>query len=171
MQITLLIIIPVLIIAISIIWTNLVGAPWLPSSMKVVNKMLKMAEVGPGDMVYDLGRGDGRMIITAARHFGARGVGIEIDPLRYIWCRILLSILRLHGRVRVVYGDFFTQDLGEADVVTCYLLQSTNNKLESKLKEELKPGARVVSNSFTFPGMHLIRYDQGSNLYLYELGL
>jgi predicted RNA methylase len=171
MYIALLIIIPVLLIAISISWTNLLGAPWFPSRMDVVHKMLAMANVKQGDVIYDLGCGDGRTIVTAARKYGARAVGIEVDPLRYIWCQILISALELRDLVKLVYGDIFSQDLSEADVVTCYLLQSTNNKLENKLIEELKPGTRVVSNSFTFPGLHLVNFDEETKLYFYEIGL
>jgi SAM-dependent methyltransferase len=153
----------------SILWTNRTGAPWVPTPMKKVHKMLQMAEVGPGDVVYDLGCGDGRTIVTAARHYGARAVGIEIDPLRYLWCQVLITVLGLRRRVRVVYGSFYRRDLSEASVVTCYLLQSTNEKLEGKLKRELRPGTRVVSNSFTFPGLRLLRQDSHAGIYLYGL--
>jgi predicted RNA methylase len=161
----------VLILAISITWTNLRGAPWVPTPMSMVHKMLKMAEVGPDDIVYDLGCGDGRIIVTAARRYGARAVGFEIDPLRYLWCQLLITVLRLRGRVKIVFGDFFSQDLSAADVVTCYLLQGTNKKLLGKLKEQLKPGSRVVSYYFTFPGLQLVRQNEEDKLYMYILGL
>jgi predicted RNA methylase len=137
--------------------------------MSTVRKMLTMAEVGPDDVVYDLGCGDGRMIVTAARRYGARAVGIEIDPLRYLWCQVLITVLGLRSRVRIVYGDFFAHDLSDADVVTYFLMQSTNNKLEGKLVQELGPGTRVVSNAWTFPGLHLVRRDDRAHLYLYNL--
>jgi SAM-dependent methyltransferase len=132
----------------------------------MVRKMLTLAQVGPGDLVYDLGCGDGRMVATAARRYGARAVGIEIDPLRYAWCQALITVMGLRDRVRIVYGDFFNQDLSDADVVTCYLLQDTNNKLAGKLRQELRPGARVVSNAFTFPGLGKVRQDGDAKLYL-----
>jgi ribosomal protein L11 methylase PrmA len=153
-------------LAISFVWTSLLGAPWVPSSMKMVHKMLSMAEVGSEDVVYDLGCGDGRMIVAAARKYGARAVGIEIDPLRYLWCKALISILGLSDRVSVVSGNFFSQDLSEADVVTCFLVQATNLELESKLMRELKPGTRVVSNRFAFPGLYKVRQDGEAKLYL-----
>jgi SAM-dependent methyltransferase len=151
----------------SILWTDARGAPWVPTPLGKVRKMLAMGETGPRDLVYDLGCGDGRTIATAARRYGARVVGIEIDPLRYLWCRVLVSALGLGDRVRLIRGDFFTQDLSEADAVTCYLLQRTNNILEGKLKQELRPGARVVSHGFTFPGLHLVRQDDRAKPYLY----
>ena len=120
-------------------------------------------------MVYDLGCGDGRMIIAAARRYGARAVGIELDPLRYAWCQMLITALGLRDRVRIVYGDFYTQDLSDADVMACYLLQSTNNKLQGKFKQELQPDTRVVTNFFTFPELRLISRDDEDKIYLYNL--
>ena len=150
-----------------ITWTRWKGAPWVPSGRRIVRKMLTMADVKPGELVYDLGSGDGRVLAMAARRFGARAVGIEIDPLRYVWSRMLVALLGLRGQVHVVYGNLFDQDLTRADVVTCYLLQGTNDKLAEKLGRELHPGARVVSNTFTFPGLELICQDDRDKLYVY----
>ena len=158
----------ILIIAISFFWTLFRGAPWVPTPFAKVKKMLAMADVGPNDVVYDLGCGDGRLLIVAARRHGARAVGIEIDPLRYLWCQLLITLLGLRGRVQIIFGDFFTQDLGEADVVTCYLLPSTNEKLESKLIQELHPSTRVISNNFIFPGLQLVRQDSEAEIYMYH---
>jgi len=158
-----------LIVGISIFWPGLRGAPWVPTPMHVVHRMLTMAQVGPDDLVYDLGCGDGRLIFAAAQQYGARAVGVEIDPLRYVWCQVRIVSMGLQDRVRVVYGDLFQQDLGGADVVTCYLLQTTNEKLEKKLALELDLDARVVSNSFTFPGLHLVGRDDQAQVYLYNL--
>lgn len=158
-------------LAISISWTRRRGAPWAPTPMSMVHKMLTMAEAGPDDLIYDLGCGDGRMIITAARRYGSRAVGVELDPLRYLWCQMLITILGLRSQIRIEYGDFFNKDLSKADVVTCYLLQDTNNKLEKKLKRALPPGARIVSNYFTFPNLHLVRQDKEAELYMYLPGM
>jgi hypothetical protein len=156
------------VLMVSILWPHLLGAPWVPTQMKKVHRMLQMAGVGTNDIVYDLGCGDGRTIVTAARRYGARAVGIEVDSLRYVWCQILVAVLGLRGQVRVVFGDFFAQELSGADVVTCYLLQKTNQRLESKLLQELHPGARVVSHDFTFPGLPLEQKDSNYRLYLYR---
>jgi ribosomal protein L11 methylase PrmA len=149
----------------SIVWTQFLGAPWVPTSMRMVRTMLELAEVKPGDRVYDLGCGDGRMIITAARRYGARAIGIEVDPLRYLWCRMLVTLLGLRDQVSIIYGDFFSQDLREADVVTCFLMQETNDRLEGKLQQELKPGAWVVSNQFSFSGLRLVQMEGEARLY------
>ena len=156
-------------LGLSVLWPRLRGAPWLPMRKRAVHKLLALAEVGPDDRVYDLGCGDGRLIIAAARRYGARAVGVEIHPLRVLWCRALIALLGLRDRVRVVWGDLFSQDLSDASVVICYLLQRTNNKLETKFRQELAPGARVISKRFTFPGLHLVRQDEKEKLYLYDL--
>jgi len=157
----------VIVLMVSILWTNFLGAPWLPSRMNKVHKMMTLAEVGPNDVLYDLGCGDGRLIITAARRYGARAVGIEIDPLRYLWCQAAITLLGLRGRVRVIFGDIFAQDYGAADVLTSYLLPQTNAKLEKKLINEMKPGARIVANHFPFPNLQLAEQEQEYGLFLY----
>jgi SAM-dependent methyltransferase len=152
-----------------ILWSSFRGAPWFPTSVANVRKMLTLADVQPGEVVYDLGSGDGRVLFMAARHFGARAMGIEIDPLRTLRTRVLITILGLQGQVEVVRGDFFKQDLSQADVVTVYLLPKTNVRLMKKLRRELHPGARVVSNTFIFPGWSLADRDSESQLYLYRM--
>lgn len=159
-----------LFFAISISWTIFRGAPWIPAPVKTVLQMLSMAKTKPGELVYDLGCGDGRTIIAAVTRFDARAVGIEISPLRYAWVRLLVHLKGIADRSEIIYGDFFKEDLSQADVVTCYLLQPTNEKLESKLMDELKPGARVVSYTFTFPNMNLIARDRKAKISCYLVG-
>ncbi len=153
-----------------IFWTKPRGAPWVTTPLSRVRKMLELAEVGPGDLVYDLGCGDGRILVIAARQFGARAVGIEIDPLRYLWCRALVGVLGLGGQVQVVHGDFFKQDLSSADVVVMFLQFDTNDLLSLKLVDELRPGARVVSHVATFSGWSPTRLDKRNKIYMYEAG-
>lgn len=157
-----------LILIVSVIWTHPHGGPWIPSSRAMVRNMLDLAQVQPEDLVYDLGCGDGRIIITAARKYGARAVGIELDPLRWLWCQLLVSILGLRDRIKIKQGDLFQQNLGEADVVVCYLLPETTKKLQEKLLAELKPGTRVVSNTFIFPGMKEAGQKGKARLYLFS---
>jgi len=159
-------ILPLLLIVISLYWTRLVGGPWVPSSMQVVHRMMEMASVGPEDVVYDLGCGDGRMILAAARRYHARAVGIEIDPLRYLWCQFLITIMGQRKRIQIVFGNLFNKDLSEADVVMCYLMPDALSKLEDKLKRELRPGTRVVSNRFSFPTLKKAQEDGDAILYL-----
>jgi ubiquinone/menaquinone biosynthesis C-methylase UbiE len=110
--------------------------------------MLKLAEVTDKDIVYDLGCGDGRFVVTASQQFGARGVGVDIDPERIKEARELAKRTGADSKVRFIEGDLFETDISEATVVTLYLLTRLNLKLRPKLMKELKPGTRVVSHAF-----------------------
>ena len=148
---------------------NAFGAPWQPTSIKIVRKMLSMANVKPGEVVFDLGSGDGRIIVMAAKEFNATSVGIEINPLWVLWTKVKIALFRLYGKGSVIWGNFFNLDLSKADIVTLYLLQNTNEKLKLKLENELKPGTRVVSHVFTFDGWVLEEFDSKSQIYMYKI--
>ena len=146
------------------------GAPWAPTSLSKVDQMLRLADLRPGQTLIDLGAGDGRIVIRAARRFGARAIGIEIDPLRCLIANVLVWTLRLRGRARVDHGNVFRADLSGADVVTLYLLQGTNERIQPHLSEQLRPGTRVVSHAFTFPGWTPVAIDEQRRLFVYEIG-
>jgi precorrin-6B methylase 2 len=120
---------------------------FVPSPNDVIAKMLDLAKVTPKDVVYDLGCGDGRIVIAAAKH-GARAVGIDIDPQRIKEATANVKAAEVSGRVRLIEGDLFETDISEATVVTLYLLNRLNEKLKPKLMKELKPGTRIVSHAF-----------------------
>ena len=122
-----------------------------PTRHNIADAMLKLAGVGPSDVVYDLGSGDGRIPIIAAQKHGARGVGIELDPRLVQLSRDTASEAEVAGRVSFIVADLFTADLGDATVVTCYLSPQMMKMLESKLRA-LKPGTRIVSHQFPMPG-------------------
>jgi len=122
--------------------------PFVPTPEAVVDEMLRLAKVGPGDVVYDLGSGDGRIVITAAQKHGARGVGIDIDPQRIKEATENARKAGVAERVEFRQGDLFKADIRDATVVTLYLLSSVNLQLRPKLLAELKPGTRVVSHAF-----------------------
>jgi SAM-dependent methyltransferase len=122
--------------------------PFVPTPTDAVSAMLKLAAVGKDDVVYDLGSGDGRIVITAARRYGARGVGIDVDPARIADGERNARAAGVAGRVRFVNQDLFDADIGDATVVTLYLLPRLNLRLRPKLLAELKPGTRVVSYGF-----------------------
>ena len=121
---------------------------FVPTWQPVVYQMLELAGVTKDDVVYDLGSGDGRIVVLAAQKYGARGVGIELDPRLVEISRQVARDAQVADRVRFVEGDLFAADISEATVVTLYLLPSLNVKLMPRLKAELKPGTRIVSNSF-----------------------
>jgi len=116
--------------------------------MPVVDAMLRLAQVGPRDVVYDLGSGDGRIVMLAAQKYGARGVGIEIDPRLIDLSRQVARDGEVGDRATFVQGDFFTADISAATVVTLWLSEGLNARLEPKLRRELRPGSRVVSHQF-----------------------
>jgi len=122
---------------------------FVPTQDPVVSAMLKMANVTKNDVVYDLGCGDGKIVIAAAK-LGARGVGVDIDPQRVKEATANVKAAGVGDRVQIIHGDIFDPaiNISEASVVTLYLLQSLNVKLLPRLKAELKPGTRIVSNTF-----------------------
>jgi len=122
--------------------------PFVETPQRTVDKMLELANVKEEDVVYDLGSGDGRIVITAARDFGARGVGIEIKPTLVERARANAKKAGVADRVSFRQGDLFKAGISEATVVTLYLLPSVNKKLRPKLFRELAPGTRVVSHDF-----------------------
>jgi len=122
--------------------------PYVPTNQPVVDAMLELAGVTGKDIVYDLGCGDGRIVVTAARKYGARGVGIDIDPERIEDANYLAKRLGVTHQVKFIQGDLFDADIREATVVTLYLLPEINLKLKPKLLRELKPGTRIVSHDF-----------------------
>lgn len=124
---------------------------YTPTRQDIAQAMLALAAVGPGDVVFDLGSGDGRLPIIAAQKYGARGVGIEIDPKLVAVARRNAREGGVSDRVTFVEGDLFTADISSATVVTLYLSTSVMRELEPKLRDELPPGSRIVSHQFTFP--------------------
>jgi cyclopropane fatty-acyl-phospholipid synthase-like methyltransferase len=124
---------------------------YVPTSDPVVRSMLDLAHVTPADVVYDLGSGDGRIVIEAARNYGARGVGVELDPALIKQATKKALKAGVADRVTFQEGDLFKADLSDATVVTLFLSPSVNARLETKLRRELKPGARVVSHRFAMP--------------------
>jgi len=120
---------------------------YVPTPQPVVDAMLEMAKVTAADVVYDLGCGDGRIPITAVQKYGARGIGIDIDPARIAEANENAKAAGLTGKVTFLNQDLFTSDFSDATVVTLYLLPSLNQKLMPKLKA-LKPGTRIVSHAF-----------------------
>ena len=126
----------------------LYDVPYVPTPQEVVQKMLEIAMVKPADTVYDLGCGDGRIVITAAKEFGAHAVGIDIDPNRIREANENAKKAGVVEKVRFIEKNLFEADFKPASVVTLYLLTSVNMKLRPKLLSELKPGARIVSHAF-----------------------
>jgi SAM-dependent methyltransferase len=122
--------------------------PYVPTHERIVAEMLKVANVKKNDVLYDLGSGDGRIVITAAKRFGTRGVGVDIDPVRVKEARENAVKAGVTDRVKFLQQDLFETDFREATVVTLYLLPEVNLRLRPKLLSDLKPGTRVVSHNY-----------------------
>lgn len=128
------------------------GAPYVPTPSAIVDRMLTLANVGPGDYLIDLGSGDGRLVITAVAQYKARGgMGVEIDRSLVQQARGQAERAGVADRVTFVAGDLFRADIGPATVVTLYLLPSMMGDVEAKLRKELRPGTRVVSHDYPLP--------------------
>ena len=127
-------------------------APYYPTPLFVAEKMLEVAEVGPRDVVYDLGSGDGRIVILAAQKFGARAVGIEINPTLWQESSDRIAQLGLAGRARILHEDMFKTSIRPATVVTLFLLTTVLEDLRPQMERELRPGTRVVAQEFPVPG-------------------
>jgi len=151
-----------------IFWTFPFGAPWVPTPYKAARRMLELAGVSSSDVVYDLGSGDGRILILAARDFGAKAVGIEIDPFKIILSRIRIRKSGVKNKVKLKWGNIFKVNLKDATVVTIFLTQKANDKLEEKLKRELPEGARVVSFQWDFKNWPLFKKDETGIIKLYK---
>lgn len=138
------------------------GGPYVPTPQLVVERMLELAKVAPGDTVYDLGSGDGRLVIEAAKRHGARGIGVERDAELVARSRVAASEARVADRVRFIRGDIFEADLRQATVVTLYLLPAMMLRLSPKLRAELPAGARIVSHDFPledWPQERMVQFD------------
>lgn len=144
-----------------------------PTWEPVAYQMLELARVTANDMVYDLGSGDGRIVILAAQKYGCRGVGIEIDPRLVDISRQVARDAQLADKVTFVEGDLFAADISPATVVTLYLSPSVNRALEPKLRRELRPGTRIVSHQFRIgdwmPDRVVRAENDGTDLFLWTV--
>ncbi|MFO7732221.1 MAG: class I SAM-dependent methyltransferase [Candidatus Aminicenantes bacterium] len=133
-----------------IYWQHLKGydVPYVPTPVEVVDEMLRLVDIKPGDLLYDLGCGDGRIVVAAAKRFGIKAVGIDIDPVRISESNQNAIEAGVTDKVRFIEGDLFETDFRDASVITMYLLTSVNLRLRPKLLAELRPGTRLVSHSF-----------------------
>jgi predicted RNA methylase len=151
-------------------------APYIPTAEAVVEKMLRAGHVKPGDVVYDLGSGDGRVIIMAAQRFGATGVGVELLPDLCRKTQERIKSLGLEDRVRMVEGSALRVDLSPANVVTMFFTTLSNERLKPNLEKHLKPGSRVVSNQFPVRGWkpvdvaHVQTGHMDHIIFVYEIG-
>ena len=127
-------------------------APYYPTPETVVEEMLKLVATKPGETMFDLGSGDGRIVIMAAKKFNADATGIEFDADLYKQSSERIKALGLEKKARIIHGDIMLQDYSKADVITVYLLPLSNDKVRPMLEKQLKPGTRIVAHDFEFSG-------------------
>jgi hypothetical protein len=159
----------VIVFVVWIAWSGVVGAPWLPTPKKRVRSMLEFAKVTSDDILYDLGSGDGRIIVMATKEYGDKSIGIEVDPLRLLWSRLSIRRHNLSQKVEVIRANFFKVSVEDATIVTLYQGYKINKKIRDKLASELKPGARVVSYRFILEGWTPSKTDEEESIYLYTM--
>lgn len=150
-------------------------APNVPSPQPVIERMLELAEVRPSETVYDLGSGEGRVLITAVQRFHAKAVGVEISDELCERANSRIARLGLQNEIRLIHDDIMNVDLSPADVVVMYLMTGSNELLRPKLEQALHPGARVVSHDYEVPGWKPSKVDKteattrGHMIYLYVM--
>jgi cyclopropane fatty-acyl-phospholipid synthase-like methyltransferase len=149
-------------------------APYVRTPDRIMDRMLALANIKPGDTVYDLGCGDGRIVVAAALRYKAKAVGVEISPKLAAQATSAIAKAGLNGRARIIQGDLLEADLTGADVVTIYLGTQLNAELRPRLEKYLRAGARVVSHDYAVPGWKATRTErtdgkQGHVIYVYEM--
>jgi precorrin-6B methylase 2 len=149
-------------------------APYVASPDRIVDVMLEMARIKPGETLMDLGSGDGRILIAAAEKYKAKAIGVEISAKLVASTNLRIQQAKLSDQVKVIQGDVLKTDLNGADVVIMYLNSQFNLELRPKLEKSLKPGARVISHDYSIPGWKAARVEriegrQGHVVYLYEI--
>lgn len=148
-------------------------APFVQTPLEVAKKMLDLSQIKPGEVLYDMGCGDGRLIILAAKDIGAKATGIELREDLVERAKTEIKRFNLEDKVKIIQGNFFDVNISDADVVTLYLTSSANERLRPKLEAELKPGSRVISHDFKIPGWKPSAvYDEllGHTIYSYRIG-
>ncbi len=162
-----LVIVLILLIPLSWIWPpNSPWAPWWRTRSDVARKAFKLAKVGKKDVVYELGSGEAIALIVAAREFGARGVGIEIDPIRFYLSKFTVWRKGLGSEIKLIRGDIFKEDLSRATVIYAYLVPKTLNRLIPKFKKELKKGTPIISYKYEM-SLPVKKFDKENELRLY----
>ena len=136
------------------------GAPWVPTPKDRVRKMLELAKIKPGEKLYDLGCGDGRLVHLASKKYQSQAIGLELSPVIYVAAKLLQPWHFLFGsRAKIKFRNMFNVDLKNADVIVCYLMPHAMQRMNKKFKKELKKGTRVISYAFEMPEWEPIHHE------------
>lgn len=143
-------------------------SPWWRTDKKTARAACQLAKISSKDVIYELGSGDGTFLSVASKEFGAKGYGIEIDPLRFFISKILLRINGVSSKVKIIKRNFFEQNLSNATVIFVYLVPKTLEKLKPKFLKELKPGTKIISLRYKV-NLFLVASDEKKKLFLYKI--
>lgn len=167
--IILLLLLFLLLLLLSMVWPpDSPWSPWWRTSRRIARVQCTLARVTKHDIVYDLGCGDGTALIIAAKEYGAKGIGIEIDPLRYVIAQLRIRLHSLAGNIQIKRKNFFQVDVSDATVIIMYLIPKTLKKLQKKILKECKPGTRIVTFVYKMD-LPLIAEDLENEVYVYEI--
>jgi len=149
------------------------AAPWVPIGKKDLKRLFSLTSLKDGDVLYDLGSGDGRVIIKAVRDYRVKAVGFELSILLCLWAKLNIWLHGLNKQGKIKFKNFFKEDLGRADVIICFLMPEAMEKLRNKFGEELRTGTRIISYSFSIPGWQPVKIDKPTlkdmPIYLYQM--
>ena len=168
-NLVLILIIIFLFFVLSMVWPP--DSPWTPwwrTSKKVARAQCRLAKIKKGDLIYDLGSGDGTALMIAAKEFGAKGIGLEIDLIRFYISKLLLRLYGVSKEVKVKRKNFFEENLKNADIIFVYLVPKTLDRLIPKFKKELKKGTKILSYRYEI-NLPLKKYDKKSRIRLYVI--
>jgi SAM-dependent methyltransferase len=161
--------VPLILAGLWIVIPHLYGLSHVPARPKMIRRAMQLAQVQPGEILYDLGAGDGRAVVIAAREFGARAIGIEIEPVHCAVARAWALLNGVHRRVSIRRGNLLKADFRDADVVFLYLTPAFVERVRPHLERQLQPGARIVSLFFEFEGWQPSDIDIGHLIFLYQM--
>jgi SAM-dependent methyltransferase len=166
-------IITAVLLVLYLLWViipGLSGLPWIPTRPLRIRRALELAQISPGDIFYDLGSGDGRALILAAREFGARAIGIEISPIHCIVARINAFLGGTNNKVEIRWASFYKADFRDADVIFVYMTSAEATRLRPHLERQLRPGTRVISISSGIVGWQPVIFNREELIYIYRVG-
>lgn len=162
--------ISLLLFLLSMIWPpDSPWSPWWRTNSKIARSIIKTAAISKNDFIYDLGCGDGVLLMTAGKLVGAKGVGVEIDPSRVLIARIRIIMSGLRSLIKIKRGDLFKEDLSRASVVVVYLVPKTLKRLEEKFYKELRAGTKIVSYVYPIEYLPEVARDKKNQVYVYEV--
>jgi predicted RNA methylase len=146
------------------------GLPWIPTRPARIHQALTLAHISPGDILYDLGSGDGRVLVMAAREFGACAIGIEISPIHCVVARVNAFLGGINDKVEIRWTSFYNVDLKDADVIFVYMTSRETTRLRPRLERQLRPGTRVISISCEIAGWQPVEFNREELIFLYRMG-